>query len=358
MLRKTLLGLGAAIALGSATTANALPLLAENAGVKVTDILTLFPDSNDPNVFYFFPDSSGVVFDETTKLPQLGFTYWGLYRDQKPVPYSELTDAGGWLTFTARLKSGPSQRAALQSLIDEGKRVAVLPVQESTISLTSSKSGETPASRLFEEFHFAPKAGLAETEVGVNAVLTGLGAKVFKAGIDNPQLIKTDLCYKVKGLGPNMKGHIMVQWDKVYDHFEAQFSAGGFFRRADIAVEVEKLNQKNLVKLVLDGGDATEMEKLYEITNTIIARLFVPDLKMEPVGHKTGGWSFSRFSMKVTHKEELKREEWNIEKRDIIDREFCSTMRLSDLTGFKKNIMRAADPSEEGETAKNDNGID
>jgi hypothetical protein len=346
MLRKTLLGLGAAIALGSATTANALPLLAENSGIKVNEILTLFPDSNDPNVFYFMPDSSGVVFDETTKLPQIGFTYWGLLKDGKPVGSEELKDAGAWLTFTMRLKSGPAQRAALQSLIDEGKRIAVLPVQESIVGLTSTKSGETPAARLFEEFHFSQKAGLAETEVGVNAVMTGIGAKVFKSAIDNPQLMKTDYCYKVKGLGPNMKGTIYVKWDKVYDHFEAQFSAGGFFRRVDIAVEVEKLKQQNLVTLTLDGGDATEMEKLYELTNTIIARLFVPELKMEPVGHKTGGWSFSRFSMKFTHKEELKEETWKIEKRDIIDREFCSSMGLKDLTGFKKHIVKDADAAD------------
>lgn len=340
MLRKTLLGLGAAIALGSASNANALPLLAENAGIKVNEILTLFPDSNDPNVFYFMPDSSGVVFDETTKLPQLGFTYWGLSNG------GDLKDAGAWLTFTMRLKSGPAQRAALQSLLDEGKRIAVLPVQESTVGLTSTKTGETPASRLFEEFHFSQKAGLAETEVGVNAVMTGVGAKVFKSAIDNPQLMKTDYCYKVKGLGPNMKGTIYVKWDKVYDHFEAQFSTGGFFRRVDVAVEVEKLKQQNLVSLKLDGGDATEMEKLYEITNTIIARLFVPDLKMEPVGHKAGGWSFSRFSLRVTHKEELKEETWNIEKRDIIDREFCSSMSLKDLTGYKKHIVKDADAAD------------
>jgi hypothetical protein len=337
MLRKTLLGLGAAIALGSATTANALPLLAENAGIRVTEILTLYPDSSDPNVFYFMPDSSGVVFDEATKLPQIGFTHWGLTNG------GDLKDAGAWLTFTMRLKSGPAQRAALQSLIDEGKRIAVLPVQESIVGLTSTKTGETPAARLFEEFHFSQKAGLAETEVGVNAVMTGVGAKVFKAAIDNPQLMKTDYCYKVKGLGPNMKGTIYVKWDKVYDHFESHFSAGGFFRRVDIAVEVEKLKQQNLVSLKLDGGDATEMEKLYELTNTIIARLFVPDLKMEPVGHKTGGWSFSRFSMKFTHKEELKEETWHIEKRDIIDREFCSSLGLKDLTGFKDKIVKDAE---------------
>jgi hypothetical protein len=338
MLRKTLLGLGVAIALGSAQSALALPLLAENAGIKVNEALTLYPDSDNPNVFYFMPSSSGVVFDEKTKLPQIGFTYWGLSNG------GPLDQAGAWLTFSLRLQSDPVQKTALQSLLDEGKRIAVLPVQASTIGLTSTKTGETPASRLFDEFHFSQKAGVAESEIGVNAVMTGVGAKVFKAALDNPQLMKVDYCYKVTGLGPNMKGKIYVKWDRVYDYFHSSYSAGGWFFRKSISVDVEKLKQQNLVRIELDGGNATEWEKLQELTNTIIARLFVPDLKAEPgSGGGGGGWSFSRFSLRVVHKEELKEESWTIQKRDIIDREFCSDMAVKDLTSYKDKIVKDAD---------------
>jgi len=278
-----------------------------------------------------------VAFDERTGLPQIGFTHWGLSNG------GPIADAGAWLTFTMRLRSDKAQRAGLDSLLAEGKRIAVLPVQASTVGITSTKEG-TPASRLFEEFHFAQKAGRAEDEVGVNAVMTGIGAKVFKAAIDNPQLMKVDYCYKVQGLGPNMEGRIYVKWDKVYDYFQASASFGGFWSKKSISVEVEKLRQKNLVDISLDGGTATEMEKLYELTNTIIARLFVPELKMQPgSGDGGGGWSFSRFSAKIVHKEELKEETWTIRKRDLIDREFCSDMALKDLTPFKDKIVKDAE---------------
>jgi hypothetical protein len=277
-----------------------------------------------------------VVFDPNTRLPQIGLTYWGLKAGDD-------AKAGGWLTASMRLTSDPAQKAALQSLIDEGKRIAVLPVQASTFGITTTADGAI-APDLFKEFHFAQKAGLAESEIGMNAVLTGTGARVFKKAIEKPQLMKMDYCYKVMGLGPNMKGTIYVKWDKVYDHFQANYSAGGFWSRVNISVEVEKLKQQNLVSIKLDGGDATEMEKLYELTNTIIARLFVPDLKMQPTAMNGGsGWSFSRFSLGITHKEELKEETWTIEKRDIIDREFCAEVALKDLSSYKDHILGDAD---------------
>ena len=200
------------------------------------------------------------------------------------------------------------------------------------------------ASKLFEEFQFAQRAGRAEDEVGVNAVMTGIGAKVFKAALDNPQLIKMDYCYKVTGLGPNMVGKIHVKWDKVYEHFRANYSGGGWYFRSSISVEVEKLKLDNLVWISLDGGDATEWEKMRELTNTIIARLFVPELSNTPGnGGGGGGWSFSRVKLGYTRREELKEETWHIRKRDLIDREFCSNMAAKDLSQYKDKIVRDAD---------------
>ncbi len=336
-LKKSLCLVAIAIALGS-TQAQALPLLAENAGITVNHALTIYPDSDNPNVFYYMPNSSGLAFSEESNLPYFGFTYWGLSNG------GPIADAGAWLTFTMKLRSDQDQKKALQSLLDEGKRIAVLPVQESAVSLQSTKTGETPNSALFSEFNFANKAGVMESEMGVNAVMTGVGAKVFRAAVDNPQLMKADYCFKVTGLGPNMHGKIYVKWDKVYDYFSASYSTGGFFFKKNIMVEVEKLKQKNLVDIVLNGGEATDMEKLYELTNTIIARLFQPELKMAPGdAGGGGGWSMSRFSLRVVHKEELKEESWSINKRDLIDREFCLSLGLKDLGKYKDKIIKDAD---------------
>ncbi|MCO5142927.1 MAG: hypothetical protein M9962_07550 [Oligoflexia bacterium] len=329
------------IALALITTykqALALPLLAENAGITVNEVLTLYPDSDNPNVMYFMPNSSGITKSSETGLPLFGLTYWGLSNG------SSLDDAGAWLTFTMHLKSNEIQKKALQSLLDEGKRIAVLPVQESAVSINTTNEGQVPSKKLFDEIHFGKKAGVMESEIGVNAVLTGVGAKVFKSGIENPQLLKMDYCFKSTGLGPNMKGTIHVKWDRVYDYFSASYSAGGFFSKKSISVEIEKLKQKNLVYINLDGGDATEFEKLQELAKIIINRLFVPELSASPGnGGGGGGWSFSRYSLKIVHKEELKEETWTINKRDLIDREFCLNLGLSDLNKYKDKIIIDAD---------------
>lgn len=316
--------------------AQALPLLAENAGIRLSETLTLYPDSDDKNVYYFVPNSS-VMARDSSQLPQFGFTYWGLSTG------APLKDAGAYLTFSMRLKSDEAQRRALDSVIAEGKRVAVVPVQASTIGLQTN-SGERPLGKLFEEFNFAQHAGRAEDEVGVNAVMTGVGAKVFLSAIDNPQLIKLDYCYKVTGLGPNFRARIHARWDRVYDFFQASYSVGGWFFKKNIQVEVEKLMQNNLVEIFIDGGDATKEEYVRKLTELILARLFVPELKASPGSSESGGgWSFSRFSLKAVHREELKEETWILSQRDLIDREFCSNMAIKDIALYRNQLVRDAD---------------
>jgi hypothetical protein len=85
-----------AAALGAvlfSTSAYALPLLSENAAQNQGSALTLYPDSNNPNLFYFFPNSSKFAVDTASGLPAFGFTYWGL------EPAAD--DAGGYMTCSS-----------------------------------------------------------------------------------------------------------------------------------------------------------------------------------------------------------------------------------------------------------------
>lgn len=340
MFRKTQQGLGALFALGLttlATPAHALPLLAETAGLKVSDILTVYPDSEDPNLVYFIPNSSKMARD-SAGLPQFGLTYWGLGSGQP------LDQAGAYLTFSLRLDSDESQRKALDSLIAEGKRVAVLPVQESTVGITSTKKdAATPLGRLFEEFNFAQRGGLYGDEVGVNAVLTGVGAKVFKAAIDNPQLLKAEYCSKVVGLGPDFRGKVTVDMKRVYTHFQTHASFGAWWLRVDISAEYEKLKKSGAIKIEAQGGDATDEEYLRKVGEDITKRIFTPELKMVPGQAQTSGWGFNRLSLNATHKEEEDHQTFEYIRRENVEREFCSNLAIKDLQPYKDQIVRNAD---------------
>ncbi|MGZ3711437.1 MAG: hypothetical protein ACXVBE_06755 [Bdellovibrionota bacterium] len=339
--RKALVCLGLVIASGLTNnqTAHALPLLAQNAGIYVNDLITAYPDHEDPSLVYFMPNSSSMAKD-AAGLPQFGFTYWGLSNG------GPIADAGAYLSFTMRLNPDESMKRALDDLRAHGKRIAVVPVQAATVGITTTQPGAQPLGALFKEFNFAKMAGRAEDEVGVNAVMTGIGAKVFKAAIDTPQLFKMDYCYKVQGLGPNFDASIHVDFARVYDHFEANASGGSWFTSWSIHTEVEKLRQQGVVRIQINGGDAKMDEYVQKVAEKIVERIFKPELSASPgSGGGNGGssFSFSRFSLSVTHKEELKQEDWSYTKRELVEREFCANMSIKDIKPVKDQLVRDAD---------------
>ena len=339
-MKKSKIMLSALMFVMGAQYSNAIPVLSENAAQNTTEALTLYPDSNDPKLFYYMPNSSGFRYDPATKLPMIGFTYWGLGKDQ-PV-----SNAGAYLTWTSHLFSSDAQKAALNDFMKSGKSVAVIPLQSSIINLSTTKDegkGQ-PLGRLFEEFNFSSVGGLAEADIGVNAVLTGIGAKVFKKAIENPTLMKTDFCYKVEGLGPEMKATAKIHFDKVYEHFSTQFSVNHWFVKASYVKEVEKLVQNGSVEINITGGDAKLEEYITEIANRIAEKLFVYDLTNTPAASKeTSGWSFIQLSLKDTKREERKDVTYVYSKRNLTTREFCLPISMSGLKPYLGEIVKNAD---------------
>lgn len=338
-----LLSIAGAIVAASAAapTAYALPELAESAGLTVTDALTLYPDSDNPNLYYFMPNSSTFAVDATSGLPEFGFTYWGLDNPSA-------TDSGAYMTFSLRLTSDASQKAALTSAIASGKQISVLPVAASMVGLNpSSQQGQSAGalSKFFSEFDFAPEGGLAEDDVGVNAVLTPIGAKVFKASIDNPQLIKFDYCYKTQGLGPDEKATISVDMQRVYTDFQAHASVGGWFWSAQINTEIESLRQQNAIVIDIQGGDATMEEYVRSVADEIVQRLFTVELPDTPVAGSgdNGMWGFDRVQLNYTNISELKQETWTYDKQDLTLREFCLDLGLGALGPYKGQVVKDAD---------------
>lgn len=318
--------------------AHAIPIFAENAAQNVNTALTLYPDSEDQNLYYFMPNSSSLQMTNTTpSLPMFGFTYWGLNTG------ASLENAGAYLSFTAHLVSDEAQKAALNSFISGGKRVAALPIQTSIVNLTSSQKDAIPLKILFNELDFSAHAGMAEDDIGVNAVLTGIGAKVFKAAIDTPDLMKVDYCYQSQGLGPDFNAHVMVDYRRVYDDFQSHFSAGGFFWHAQIDAEIEKLIANHAISIVINGGDAKEEEYVKSISDEIVEKLMQPHLQAVPTSAAGSGWSFASYSLKITNREELTTVHWDMMKRDNVIHEACIPVTLSGLKPYYNDIVKNAD---------------
>ncbi len=320
--------------------AHAIPLFGETAGTIKEGIVTLYKDSADPNKVYFFPNSTKFSTD-SSNIPLFNFVYWGLDKN------STSKDAGAYMTLSTHLASDEGQEAAINNYIKNhpDMEVAVLPIKKSMIGLQTTVPNEQPLKTLFTEFNFAKVGGRAEDEIGVNAVLTPLGARAFKALLKREMSgnkLKLDYCYTIQGLGPNMDATVTVDMRRVYDYIEASHSGGWGWFAWNIKSVVETLKEDHTINITMNGGDAKEWEVLNTVATTITQRLFKPELSASPVSPASTNNLFN-FGVGGVHKEELKKETWNFVRRDLEDREFCTAVVIKDLEGHLDKLVTSAD---------------
>ena len=329
----------AAISYLTIAHAQAIPLFGETAGTIKEGILTLYKDSSDSRKVYFFPNSTKFSVDQSD-VPLFNFVYWGL-------DAGATTEAGAYMTFSTHLASDQSQQAALNNYIKNhpDMEVAVLPIKKSMIGLQTTVPGEQPLKTLFKEFNFAKTGGRAEDEIGVNAVLTPVGARAFKALLSKNMggnKLKLDYCYTIQGLGPNMDATVKVDMRRVYDYFEFNHTGGWGWFAWSIKAVVEKLKDERVIQITMNGGDAKEWEVLNTVAQTITQRLFKPELAASPVSPATTNNVFN-FGGGGVKKEELKVETWNFVRRDLEERDFCTAVVVKDLQGYLDKLVTKAD---------------
>jgi hypothetical protein len=325
--------------LAHATLGYALPNVAENAAQSFQGALTLYPDSEDPSLAYFIPNSADLVRLDGG-VPSIGFTYWGL----QPSSSESSSQSGAYLSFSMKLQSDKDQARDLHSFLASGKRVAVVPFKESMLKLTRADGSSVTLTDLFKEFDFAAHAGPAEAEVGVNALLTPVGARVFKTQLESPQALKLDYCYKFDGLGPKMDAHIKVQWSQVYEDFKSHASGGGWFSKVSIDSEIEKLRKDGVIQIQIRGGTAKMEDYVQKLAQTAISKMFVTELENKSTSMSNlSGWSFSRFQFAYTRREQFTDEEYDYSNQDLVEREGCLNMKIGNLGAYKDLIIRNAD---------------
>ncbi|MCB9095860.1 MAG: hypothetical protein H6621_12395 [Halobacteriovoraceae bacterium] len=314
----------------------AVPILSDSEAHKYPGGVILYPDHADSEKFYFFPNSSKMARDRTN-LPIFGFTYWGLGSAQ--------ADGGAYLTLTTQLTSSIDQNNALEKFLRDhpGSEIAMLPVQKSTISLTSTKDDGKPLGLLFDEWNFSEFGGQGDAEIGVNAILTKTGAKVFKAAIKNPGLLNFFYCYDVMGWTADFDAVIDINWKRVYDYYRASLSGGHWFRKISITREVEKLKQQNFVRIQVNGGSASDKDYVNAIAEKIIKRLFVVELQAKPLMGGGRGGAILNFSFASVHREELKQEKWVLTRRQATTLNQCLPVSLQDIRNHYSEVVRDAD---------------
>lgn len=312
------------------SAAKALPLLSENAATRVSEVFTVYPDHADPRKFYYFPNS-GVLVRDSANMPLFTMVYYGL-DDSQP------DNGGGLLTAVFKLESNPAQRKAKEEFLRQNPQagLAVLPVKASALNGGNFS--------FYRNLQLPPVGGRAEDEMGFTAELTEMGARFIRGQAEGSAGQQTSYCYKVDGYGPAMDADIRIEWQQVYDHFRASTSAGAFWWRVNITTEVEKLKQRNLVEVRINGGDAKMEEYVNKIVDMMITKLFVPSLDYN---RGSNGTVFShtplQFNAGHIHREELKTFRGRFINRDLVEREACVTLGIKDVAPYFNDLVRSVD---------------
>ncbi len=327
--------------LGSSWGAQALPVLRETRSDYSGKMATIYPDNNDPNLFYFLPDSSEFA-QNSDQSPVITLTHWGLLTP-------DLTDGGAMMNFVLKAAITPELNAELLAFQKKhpNARLTVIPFGASFVSIGNSKTGAPQLwSKLIVGADLPPNAGVAETEVGVNMLLTELGAKVFKASIEKSPDYNIQLCFKIDGVTPYMDASITMDYKRVYEYFQASASGGYLWWQVSVAAVVEKLREDGTITIKLTNTDAKMEDIVMELTRDLMKTWFTPTLSASPGASNPEGLApgrFVSFSFNSTYKEERKTVSFRFQKSVAIQDDRCVNLAMKGLSKYASSIITSAD---------------
>ena len=303
----------------------ALPVLTESE--DGTGLLaTIYPDHENPNKVYFFPNTGGLEKD-SAGVPRFGMAYWSP---------KEGNTTGGYFSGIFHLGVSGDLSTAILASKNAGKQVAVMPVQESHIYFMEDREGRRLLTDLYKEISIPKFSGRAEDSIGISASLTESGAMMLAAILSNGgNGADLNYCYEVKGLSPIFHAKINLNYHKIYTHFKAQASGGRLWWKWNVRTEIEKLVESRDIKIEINGGTANQYDYIMSIADRLIASFFVPVLenrKNSPTG---------RFGVSLTKIYEDRELNYELKQREIISREFCVGLGMGELKAFPWLIVKA-----------------
>lgn len=308
----------------------ALPILTES--VDGSGLLaTIYPDHEDSNKVYFLPNRGGLQKD-SRGIPEFGMSYWGVTK--------EAPDAGGYFAGIFNVWTGADLSKAVNAHLQKGFKVAVMPVQQSYVHF-KERNGERVMVDYFKEIDLPEFAGRAEDSFSLSASLSKRGAQMLAAQLRSGA-VGTDLnyCYEVTGLSPVFHAKITLNYHKVYEHFLAQAKVRKWWVKINIRTEIEKLIENKSIKVEINGGDASKYDYIMSLVDRMSEKFFekpVLENRRNSAGG-TVGISWTKIFEDRTQTFELKQ-------RELIKRDFCLGLAVSELKEFPFLIVNVDEAS-------------
>lgn len=315
--------------------AHAYPVLDAVVGLPHPELVTVYPDDADPNLYYFVPTRVALAMDPETRKPRLGVQYWGLTG-------ADPAGKGAALTFSlvpdfdratvdrvadGLKKTNPNARFAFPTLVDSSMDIVInghYVVDKQDTTKPSVKGGTVDATQAF------------------SIALADLGARAFAQGTSpDSDILGARYTFKFTGVAKRLYAKITVEHKRVYDHFKSTASSSSWWGmvRTSWSADWQKLVNDGSIKIeILQGGetdnDAYMLEVFKSIVNAKIGEtgMFAPKLQPGAANINTGsapmGWGFSGGAA-WEHLEEHVNYVFVINTQKLEDREFSTGLTFS-----------------------------
>ena len=322
-----------AIILASPNAHAAYPILDAVAGLPYPELITVYPDDSDPNLYYFVPTSLSFVYEQKsdgTQRPRLGVQYWGItgpdpdgaganlaFSVQPTIDATKVKQVATQLT-----KANPHARYAFPTLVKS--RMDVI-LNGQFVADNQDKSSPTSAA-----------GGTVDATQGFAIGLTRIGARAFAQGVaPDSDVLAARYTYTFTGVAKRLHAKITIYDRRVYDHFKTSGSASAWYGMVQTswAADWQKLTADGSIKLeYLQGGDTELDNYMLEVFKIIVNAkingqgIFKPEL--QPGGANPAapearpfGWGFAA-SAAWEHTDETHNLVIEISKQKLEDRDF------------------------------------
>ncbi|MCB9716469.1 MAG: hypothetical protein H6712_21590 [Myxococcales bacterium] len=231
--------------------------------------LTLFRDFNDPQLYWYMPNSPRLAREGRDPLFQLL-----LYRDSATPPSSGDTDrGGGFLTMTVDLAVPEATLEAvkgeLASTAGGPVRLAAVPFESGSVRVTAlgvaggSAAGFTaggsgdedaaPARPAFVEnmLGFTKPSMYGDNRAAFSFELSQKGAILMEASLEDDGASAIAVLYDLEymGLRPAREVKIVIEYQQSYHHLRNRVQANTLWFKADIDSEMERLTQSGAITI-------------------------------------------------------------------------------------------------------------
>ncbi len=293
----------------------ARPILSKGIGVRVNDLLTLYPDHQNRNLFYYFADSSEISFD------QHGYPKFSLVYDQD----------GGFVHGAFKLSLSKKLKDALNQfkLNNPSAKITHMPIIDNSLEAGL----ESKNSKLFENFSHANYGAPIGGETGFSAELSSRGAKLFANSLKGSNPFSLNQCITVSGLSDNLDAHISINWEESLKEIKASFKGKVWIIGLDIKGIVKRLMKKGAIKITINGGDEDDQAYIRKMADELVKEFLTPvtDIVDNSKAEKSKSFLGMKFKMKYQDYKVKTSIDFYVNERINIEKKHCLMLGMESI---------------------------